>query len=343
MRRVALLLACTLVAAVASGATSFFLDRNGVLWNGLPSEEGLVLTGERDGQVITRTTVPFVLGFDVNQDVAIQVAADELTGKVVVVWQRNWTTTASEIMMAVWYDGSWERIEHLSHDLLAYPRNPAIQLTSVSTPVQDPDNPNDPTKATVVQDSFLHVVWWEGSQQSHGTYVLLRLTADPSDPDALVEQNLDSYATIGFACQVPLPAGVLEHPVFANQHATDRALLFFGTQRVCLFHLLEVRFALDTQITPVTGSGGITVIAQRGRHVPIFGVRKTLAMVDALEMEGARMVLGSDLAPVAYRVNGATLQYVTYGDQGWSPLRTLAVKDGLTMDQAIPLVENLAR
>jgi hypothetical protein len=341
MRRVALLLACTLVATAAGAATSFFLDRNGVLWKGSSSEEGLVLTGERDGQVITRTTVPFILGFDVNQDVAIQVAADDLTGKVVVVWQRNWTDAASEIMMAVWHDGSWERIEHLSQDSLAYPRNPDIQLTTASTTVPDPDDPSDPSKETVVQDSFLHIVWWEGSEQSHGTYVLLRLTADPGDPDALVEQDLDSYAKIGFGCQVPVPPAVLEHPLFADQHAGDRALLFFGTQRMCLFHLLQISFQLQT--TPIVGSDGITVIAQRRRHIPIFGVVKTFPMTRALDMEGTRVIVGKNLVPVAYRVDGTTVQYVTYGDHGWSPLRTLAVKDSLTMDQAIPLVENLAR
>jgi hypothetical protein len=341
MRRAGLLLACTMVATMASGATSFFLDRNGVLWSGSSSDEGLVLTGERDGEVITRTTVPFVLGFAVNQDVAIQVAADELTGKVVVVWQRNWTTTASEIMMAVWKDGNWERIEHLSHDLLAYPRNPAIQLTNVATDVASPDDPEDLTGATIVQDSFLHVVWWEGQEQSHGSYALVRLTAEPGDADAVTEQDLDSYATLGFACKVPAPPAVLEHPLFADELTTDRALLFFGTQRQCLFHLLGISFTLET--TPVIGSDGITVIAQRRRHVPIFGVRKTFPLTREIDMEGIRVVLGKDLAPVAYRVQGATVQYVTYGEHGWSPLRTLAVRDGLTIDQAIPLVEKLAR
>ncbi len=341
MRRICLLLACLLIAGAAGAATSFYLDRSGVLWAGSSSPDGLVLTGTRDGVVVARTTVPFALGFDVNQDVAIQVAADELTGKVVVVWQRIWTANASEIMLAVWNNGNWERIEHLSQDLLALPRNPAIELTDVSTTTPDPDNPNDPSKATVVKDSFLHVVWWEGSQQqSHGTYVLLRLTADPNDPDAVVEQDLDSYATIGFACTVPVPPDVLEHPVFADQQNADRAMLFFGTQRQCLFHLLEIRFELDAP--PATG-GGINVVTQRRRHVPIFGLTKTFPLTQDLDMEGTRLILGSNLAPVAYRVVGPTVQYVVYGDQGWSPLHTLAVADGLTMDQAIPLVENLAR
>jgi hypothetical protein len=37
------------------------------------------------------------------------------------------------------------------------------------------------------------------------------------------------------------------------------------------------------------------------------------------------------------------VQYVTFSNQTWSPIHTLTVSNGLTMDQAIPLVENLAR
>ena len=342
MRRAAILLACLLVAVATGAQTSYFLDRSGVLWKGSSSDEGLVLTGERDGQVITRSSVPFVLGFAVNQDVAIQVAADEVTGKVAVVWQRNWTSDASEIILAVWSGGSWERIEHLSQDLTANPRNPSIRLTAVATLVPDPNNPNDPTKATTVRDSFLHVAWWEGTDQSHGTYALLQLTADPSDTSALIEQNLDTFATIGLACGQPVPPTVLEHPLFASVDATNRAQLLFGSQQLCIFQVLEIHFTLDT--SGPTGSGGIPAIAQRRRHTPIFGVTAAFPMARDMSMDGTRVILGANLNPVAYRVvDGGTVLYVTFSNGQWSPVRTLAVSSALTMDQAIPLVENLAR
>lgn len=342
MRRSVLACLVLLLGASATfAANSYFLDRSGVLWNATAAPEGLVLTGEQDGVQVVRSVVPFPIAIAGTSDTQIQVAADGLTGKVTVVWQRNWADQASEIMMAVWRNGSWERIDHLSQDLAAYPRNPVIQLTQVATTVPDPDHPDDPAKAILVQDSFLHVVWWEGIAQSHGTYALLRLTADPGDQDALIEQDLDSYATIGLACDNPVPPAVLEHPLFGAQGAGDRAFLFFGSQRLCLFQLLQVSFAVQT--TPVVGSDGITVVALRRRQMPIFGLKKVFPMTQALSMDSARVVLGSDLNPVAYRVNNGTVEYVAYGDQGWSPLHTLAVANGLTLDQAIPLVENLAR
>ncbi len=341
MRRTFLTLAFLLAATAALAANPYFLDRSGVLWKATAAPQGLVLTGVQDGAVVVRSVVPFPLAVYGTSDTQIQVAADELTGNVVVVWQRNWSQDASEIMLAVWRDGSWQRVERLAQELAAHPRNPTIQLSEVATTVPDPSAPDDPSKATAIRDSFLHVVWWEGTEQGHGSYALLRLSADADDPDALLTRNLDAYANIGLACKVPVPPAVLEHPVFGDQAPRDRAFLLYGSQRICLFQLLEVQFALEPAAT--TDSNGITVIAQRRRHMPIFGVRKALEMTDQVSMEGVRVVLGANLNPVVYRVVGTTVEYVTATDTGWSPRRTLTVKDGMTMDQAIPLVESLAR
>jgi hypothetical protein len=341
MRRSFLTLIFLLAATTALAANPYFLDRSGVLWKASAAPEGLVLTGVRDGAVVVRSVVPFPLAVYGTSDTQIQVAADELTGNVVVVWQRNWSQDASEIMLAVWRDGSWQRVERLGQDLAAHPRNPAIQVSEVATTVPDPSAPDDPSKATAIRDSFLHVVWWEGTDQGHASYALLWLNADAGDPDALVTQNLETFASIGLACTVPVPPTVLEHPVFGEQAPRDRALVLFGSQRICLFELLEVQFALDNGAT--TDPKGITVIAQRRRHMPIFGVRKAFTITDSLSMEGVRVVLRADLNPVVYRVVGTMVEYVTATDTGWSPRRTLTVKDGMTMDQAIPLVESLAR
>ncbi len=342
MRRTILTLLTLLAAGAAFAADPYFLDRNGVLWTASSGPGGLLLTGTRDGEQVVQSTVPFDLGLAGANDSQLQVAADELTGKVVVVWQRNWSDQVSEIMAAVWHAGSWERVVHLTPDPGTHPRNPTIQLSESDLSVPDPAAPTDPTKATLVQDSFLHVLWWDGTTQQHGSYALLRLTAAPDDQSALLTQNLDSYADIGLACSDPPPPEVLEHPMFANQVSHDRVLMFFGSERNCFFQLVEVRFVLDPDSS--TSSGGMVATTQRRRQMPIFGVTKTFPMTQDVSMENARLVLGASLSPVVYRVvNGNRLEYVIATDNGWSSKRTLAVANGLTLDQAIPLVENLAR
>ena len=334
MRRFVLACLLALGAGAALAANPYYLDQNGVLWQGSSSQGGLVLSATKDGSELVHSVVPFPIGIAGSNDTQIQVAADNLTGKVAVVWQRNWGAGASEIMLAVWKDGAWLQVSHLSQDMSVNPRNPAIRLTTVTTTAPDAANPG---QTITVSDSFLHVVWWEGSDQSYGEYGLLRLTADADDPTAYVQQDLDGFVGIGLACGVPVPAQVLEHPLFASQGAADRAEIFFGSQRLCLFLLLDVHFALDPSSGP-----GATI--QRRRHMPIFGVAAAFPMTTNLAMDGVRVVLGTNLMPVAYRMDGQAIDYVTYtSDTGWSPLRTLPLSDTLTVDQAIPLVENLAR
>ncbi len=338
MRRTLLAFALILAATAALAANPYSLDRNGVLWTAAADPQGLVLTGQQEGVQVVRSVVPFPLAIAGTTDTNIQVAADDLTGKVAVVWQRNWSPTASEMMLAVWSNGSWERVEHLSQNLADNPRNPTVRLTAVSTSVPDPANPDDPTKATLVQDSFVNVAWWQGVGDSHGMYSLLRLTADPGDATALATQDLDEYSKIGLSCDVPVPATTLEHPVFASQDAITHAQLLVGSQRLCLLLVLEVHFRLDPNVGDGTGT-----ILNRRRHTPIFGVVEAYPMNRDFSMEGTRVILGANLNPVAYRVTDGGVQYVTFSNNAWSPVRTLAVGNALTMDQAIPLVEGLAR
>jgi len=340
MRRTLLACLAIFAATAAFAANPYFLDRNGVLWNATATPDGLVLTGQRDSVQIAQSLVPFPLLFPGATDNQIQVVADDLTGKVAVLWQRQWNANAAEIMLAVWNGSSWERVEHLTPNLTDLPRNPSIRLTTATTTVPDPASPDDPSKAAVVQDSFVHAAWWEGSDQTHGMYALLQLTADPGDPTSLALQDLDNFTRLGFPCPVPVPAQTLEHPVFASDSAADTARLLFGSQQQCLLLELDVHFSLEA----ASVSTGGTQIVNRRRHTPIFGVSAAFPLNASMSMDDTRVILGTNQTPVAYRVvDGGALQYVTFSNGQWSEVRTLPVSTTLTMDQAISLVENLAR
>jgi hypothetical protein len=337
MRRALLPAFVILLAAVAGAGTPHSLDRNGVLWSANAAPEGLVLTAQRDGEILVHSAVPFAVATPGAADVEIQVAADDLTGKVAVVWQRNWSASASDIMLAVWRANAWERITVLSSDMSSHPRFPAVQLSRVRTSIADPQAPNDPSRVTVVEDSFLHVVWWDGSGSSqHGTYGLLRLTAAADEDDAIYQRNLDELLWLSSGCNVPAPDGVLERPLIASQPVSDRAYLFHGSRRACLFQLVEVSFTVDPP------ANGFLVTAQRRRHTPVFGVKKLFAVPSSMNLDNARILLGTDLNPVAYRVSSGKVEYISTSGVKWTPKRSLVVGDDLSIDQAIPLVESLA-
>ena len=336
MRRTLLCALLIAFAAAASAGTSHFLDRTGTLWSASSQPEGLVLTAQRDGAEVARTTVPFAQATAGATDIEISVAADELTGKVTVVWQREWSAGVSEVMLGVWNSGAWERIVALSDDMSAHPRYPSIQLSRVQSTIPNPEAPSDPARATVVDDSFLQIVWWTGSGSGqHGMHGLIRLNAAADGSEAIATRNLDELLVLGTGCFWPAPASVLERPLFASQATSDRAYMFHGSRRACLFQLVEVSFTLED-----APSGIVT--AQRRRHTPVFGVRKLFAVPASMSLEGARILVGPDLNPVAYRVTGSTIEYISSSGIKWTPKRSLPVDNGLTLDRAIPLVEHLA-
>lgn len=341
MRRAALVLLCLLLASGAWAAAPYALDQQGRLWKAASAREGLVLTAELNGQEVVRSVVPYVVGIAGSEDRAIQVAADELTGKVAVVWQRHFADGYAQIMLAIWQDGNWERVEALSGDLSLDPRNPQSRLSKVETTVLEPVEGGEEPAPVTYRDSFLHVAWWEGSGATqHGVFALLRLTTAADDASSLTITDLDSLIPVGTGCSVAPPQEVLEHPLFASVSAKDRAFVFFGSRKMCLLHLAEVSFALEP---PPATDPGLTIRIQRRRHMPIFGVRRIFQVPEAMDLTGARILVGATLQPVAYKVQGDKILYVTARPGGWDPVRTLPVRDGLAMDQAIPLVEELAR
>lgn len=342
MRRAAFVMLTLLLAPGLWAASPFALDPQGVLWKAASSREGMLLTAEANGQEIVRSLVPYVVGIGGSVDRDIQVAVDDLTGKVTVVWQRHFAPGYSQILLAVWHEGTWERVEPLTEDFSLDPRHPQSRLSRVETTVLENVEGQDEPVPVTYRDSFLHIAWWEGTGETqHGAFALLRLSAQPDDASSLAIVDLDSLIPAGLGCSTAPPQEVLEHPLFASVSARDRAVVFFGSRRICLMHLAEVSFALEPPLPE--GSPDFQIRIQRRRHMPIFGVRRVFQVPQAMDLTGARILVGANLQPVAYKVQGDKILYVTATPQGWSPLRTLPVRDGLSLDQAIPLVEELAR
>jgi hypothetical protein len=337
MRRLVLVTMLLALASTAGAATPYFLDRSGQLWQASATSRGLVLTAHRGAEQVVESTVPFTIGVPGSYDAEIRVAADELTGKVAVVWQRNWSEHASEIIAAIWDGGNWEQVVHLNESFSDRPRSPAVRVSEHATTVPDPD---DPEQTVVLRESFLHISWWEGvGEGGHARYALLRLDAEVDDPDRLLIRDLDRVLGIP-PCEEGAAPEAIEHPTFAAGGVRDRNLLLYGTSRDCLLYLLEVAFELEEAETPAPE---LTVTAQRRRSRPVFGVRKAFPAERDLDLAGARMLVGRDLNPVAYRIREGRLEYAVATAEGWSEIRELPLSDTLTLDQAIPLVESLAR
>ncbi len=344
MRRLALAAATLLLAGASWAATPYTLDRAGTLWRAGAAENGLVLTGEREGSEVVRAEVPFGIGFNGATDTDVQVAVDEVTGKVAVVWQRLWVEGVSEIFLAVFGDGAWETVTTLSTDATAYPRYPALTTTVASSTVAD-DNPKLGSTTTTLREGFLHVVWWEGTEAGQGArYVLVRFAGTDGKVEVGEAVALDDFLPLGLACTLDGSEAAIQHPTFVARTDRDKALLLFGSFQSCSLHLFSTTFRLvdDTPLLGPDHAPGSTV-ASRKRHMPIFGVTGTFQVPQNFALDNARVVMGSDLAPLAYRVGDGRLEYVLFESSAWSAVRSVPVREDLTLDTAIALVENLAR
>ncbi|MEW5877313.1 MAG: hypothetical protein ACOY7U_05780 [Acidobacteriota bacterium] len=340
MKRIVLALGLVL-SGVSWAADPVTLDRNGVLWRLTATSSGTVLVGVKDGEEVARSLVPFPLGLAGQNDSHLQLVADELTGKVVVAWQRNWTANFSDVVLAVWNAEGWERITYLTGDASLRARNPVLKLARVTSSYPDPE---DPEKTVTVSESFALVLWWQGDNgDQQARLASLNLTAPGDDDKAVSVVTLDGQLGFGIGCSQSLPQEVLEHPIFAAGAPGPVVHVLAASPSTCLLFVHEIRFEL--QPPPSTGEeqGGLGAVALRRRHTPIFGVRKVLPVTRELSAEGTRAVLGADLQPVLYRVVPEGVEYIVAIDQGWSPKRLLKLEEGLSLDRAIALVENLAR
>ncbi len=344
MRRALIGLVVLLVAGAAASAAPYCLDRSGTLWQVKASGSGVVLTGERDGAEIVNAPVPLPLGFDGLSGSDFQLVADDLTGKVALVWQQVWGEGYADILLAVWNQGSWEPLLTLSQDPAASPRFPTVLATVASSQVPATDRFSG-TATTTVREAFLHVLWWEGAEASGGAhYALVRLAGDNEMAEVVVGKSLDDLLPLGLGCTLEGTESAVQHPTFVSQGDKARALALFGSFESCSLHLFQVTFQLAEEGTlPSPEKAPGATVASRKRHMPIFGVVGTYQVPQNFGLDGARVVMGSDLTPVAYRVAGETLEYVLFEGSSWTAPRTLPVRDGLTLDQAIPLVEDLAR
>ncbi|MFN3414305.1 MAG: hypothetical protein ACK42L_09625, partial [Thermoanaerobaculum sp.] len=220
-------------------------------------------------------------------------------------------------------------------------RNPVLKLArSVSSYI----TAEDPEKTVTVAESFALVLWWQGEgDEQQAKLAFLNLTASGDDEAALRIATLDGQLGIGIGCSQSLPPEVLEHPIFAAGTPGPVVHVLAAGPNSCLLFVHEIRFELAPSPTAEDPQNGLGAVAMRRRHTPIFGVRKVLPVTRELSTEGTRAVLGADLQPVLYRVVPEGVEYTVANEQGWSPKSILKLSEGVSLDQAIALVENLAR
>ena len=172
----------------------------------------------------------------------------------------------------------------------------------------------------MIQDSFLHVgvVGRVGRGAARHLRPPRGSARMPTTRTPCSTRNLDELRQHRARVRrAGIPRGA-RAPGVRDQAPSGPRLLFFGSQRICLFQL--ARGPLRARRPPTTATpDGITVIAQRRRTCRSSACGRRSIPEERRTWRARAIILGANLNPVVYRVVGTTLEYVTATENGWSP------------------------
>lgn len=328
-----------LLAAPAIARQPFALDHNGILWQAQPSPDGLLITGQRDGQEVARGFVPTapIGGLNI-VDSHVEVAVDAAGSEAVVVWQRSWGRNLSEVLLARWSASGAGTVMRLSGPLANAARHPALKVQQVKWREVDGE---DPEIVHSRQETLVHVVWWEDSMWGSGArYAWLSLATPATEQKPPIALVLEQLAGEGDQeeCEAPLEPEIREYPLFVAGPGPDSFGLLYasGSCRLSLW-----RIGSDVVIPPTFGGEDPGVSAQRRRARPIFGERGDIP-APPVPLPAARAVTGNGLLLYTLDDERRQVSFSLLNGGSWSVPRTVFLSKHVTPQHLLPILEALA-
>jgi len=334
MKRILSLLAIVAAAGTAGARDmNVTLGKDGTLCRVERGADGLILTVRPSAGGGALTDVPQTADPAIRN---IQVGYATESGTVVLVWERDINSEQAIIQLATWREGTWFGPITIAGDDGIRTANPAMLLQHVLTEPQTEGEER-------LETTFIHLAWWRDEDSEDGGWAMYAAIplGDDGTPrlDRMQEMALHQLIPYGIGCDLTATQRqALVHPAFTVDPETGAPLLFFVDVDDCLFEILQ----LAVQVEEGDGDGD-TFTSQRRRHVVVFGVRKDIALPPILDLTGAQFEVGHGMTVVGYWDTAEGINYIRMDDTGWSDTKTLQVGNGLTHEQAVELVRNLAR
>jgi hypothetical protein len=339
--RLALVAAVLIGAATAATAGDMALTHSGELYRVGQTEDGLVVTATVADGTSTELLVPQTAGIVAT---SFHVGVEEITGAVFVVWQEDEGVDAT-VVFAHFTQGTWygptilaggDGTAAVNSELLVFRHSAEVELPATEEP-EEPEGPEDtarPVETVVVEDTFLHVMWWGFTatiDDGAAFYVALPLDEDgmPDFADFSPREVRD-LLPFGIGCEIETAAHGLAQPRLFVDPETGNPHLFATDFGECLFQILELVYQREME-SPV----------KRGRRVIIFGRSRMLAMRAEVNLATAKVDVGNGLSLVLRWDREDAIDYIRADELGWSEVQSLAVGENLTRDRAVDLIRNL--
>jgi hypothetical protein len=328
MRRARAALIAILLVGIAAAATAgdMVLTRNGELYRVAPSDEGLVVHHRFADGTEAEYLIPQTSGISVS---SVQVGVDELTGAIIVIWQRASGLDAT-IEMAWLADQWWQGPYTIAGFDGTAAENPQLMIDRFETTVEDEGE-------TIELDfTFLHVTWWGYTEdREDGSAFLASVVLDDAGAPNLDELDpiaLRDLLPYGVGCETIEDAAGLAHPKVFMDPQSGAPHVFAMDFPNCLFQILRIDYEIVEELV-----GEI----KRRRAITVWRTESMIAVNSSIVLATAKVEVGHGLDVVMYWDVDGGVSYVQLDENGTPPVQTLAIGGHLTHEQALEMVRNL--
>ncbi len=324
----ATLIAILLVGiAVSASAGDMALTRDGDFYRVAPSDDGLVVHHRSVDGAVAGYLIPQTAGIAAT---SMQVGVDELTGTVLVAWQRGIepeTTIEIAWLGAQWWIGPYTLAGGDGHTL----ENLQMMLDRAVTVVEEDG------ESIEVATTFLHLVWWSYAEnRNDGSAFLASVALDETgnpEIDAFQPVALSDLLPYGIGCEGIDDAPGLAHPKVFVDPQSGAPHIFATDFSDCVFQILKLNYEVVEEWV-----GEI----KRRRHIVLVGHESMIAANPDIILAHAKVEVGHGLDVVMYWEADNSVEYVQLDENGVPPVKSLPFgEDGLTKEEAVDMVRSL--
>jgi hypothetical protein len=261
-------------------------------------------------------------------------AYDSYSRSLFLVWNDRFMLL-NNIQFAVLQNGIWTQSQLLPSGVFTFASNPKILITHQVIQTADANGIE-----TDYPRSIVSIVWWEDSVHPRARYAPIFIEHDGIDLSAVQIYDLPDFIGSPEADSNPVfNHEIYKNPALQSDGLTSMILATFADAATGKLQTLHLNFPTDLR-----SMGGSPTAQGRGHVIVIFN-HHTWPLPGSVPPDPDRIgtVLGGNYRPTLFWQNDdGSLQFSSYGDQGWSDPRTVPLSPALDAEKAIMLIRAMA-
>jgi hypothetical protein len=302
------------------GLTGFSAGDYAVVWNAA-AQDGTLSGGSIPGAANGSPKTSLDLTFD------------EPTGTLVVLWREE-NSLVNKIRLAFGKSGAWTVADLLPNVGFPHAYNPQMLLTHQSVHSVDADDADVFTNRSV-----LSIVWWEEASAAQARYASFFLD-ETIDPSAVAIYDLpELVGDSGRTVLEGVPRGAYTFPALQAEGPGGAVLASFASLASGKENVVRLTYPTELGKPSADNSTWLR------RRIPVVGVvsQGPIAGVPSMEAASVHTVVGSSYRPTLHWRDELALHYVRFDGAAWSDVKSIVFTPDLGYDQAVALVEEMAR